>query len=102
MFRGTTPTIYLTLETELPLENLDELWVTFKSSLVEVTKRLSNSEVSVNVETKVVTVELTQQDTLQLFNGTCDVQIRFKIGECAYASTIGKVNIERILKEGEI
>lgn len=100
MFRGTTPTIFLTLETELPLENLAELWVTFKSSMVEITKQLS--EVEVNTETKVVKVTLTQEETLQLFNGSCDVQIRFKIGELAYASTIEKIDIERILKEGVI
>ena len=100
MFRGTTPTIFLTLETELPLENLAELWVTFKSSMVEITKELS--EVEVNSETKVVKVNLSQEETLKLFNGTCDVQIRFKIGDLAYASTIEKIDIERILKEGVI
>ena len=100
MFRGTTPTIFLTLDTELPLENLAELWVTFKSSMVEITKELS--EVEVNSETKVVKVNLSQEETLKLFNGTCDVQIRFKIGDLAYASTIEKIDIERILKEGVI
>lgn len=100
MFRGTTPTVFLDLETELPLDNLAELWVTFKSPTVEITKDLS--EVDVNSETKVITVQLTQEETLKLFNGTCDVQVRFKIGELAYASTIEKVSVERILKEGVI
>lgn len=100
MFRGTTPTIFLTLDTELPLDNLAELWVTFKSSMVEITKQLN--EVEVNTETKVVKVNLSQEETLKLYNGSCDVQVRFKIGNLAYASTIAKINIERILKEGVI
>ena len=101
MFRGTTPTIFLDLETELPLNDLAELWVTFKSPMVEITKDLS--EVRVNSETKTIIVSLTQEETLKLFNGTCDVQVRFRTtNELAYASTVEKVNVERILKEGVI
>lgn len=101
MFRGTTPTIFLDLETELPLDDLAELWVTFKSPMVELTKDLS--EVRVNSETKTVVVSLTQEETLKLFNGACDVQVRFRTtNNLAYASTIEKVNVERILKEGVI
>lgn len=101
MFRGTTPTIFLDLETELPLDDLAELWVTFKSPMVELTKDLS--EVRVNSETKTVVVSLTQEETLKLFNGVCDVQVRFRTtNNLAYASTIEKVNVERILKEGVI
>ncbi len=101
MFRGTTPTIFLELETELPLNDLAELWVTFKSPTVEVTKSLS--EVRVDSENKTIEVSLSQQETLKLFNGKCDVQVRFRTtNELAYASTIEVVNVERILKEGVI
>lgn len=101
MFRGTTPTIFLELETELPLNDLAELWVTFKSPTVEVTKSLS--EVRVDSENKTIVVSLSQQETLKLFNGKCDVQVRFRTtNELAYASTIEVVNVERILKEGVI
>lgn len=101
MFRGTTPTIFLDLETELPLDDLAELWVTFKSPTVEITKELS--EVRVNSETKTVIVSLTQEDTLKLYNGSCDIQVRFRTtSNLAYASTVAKVDVERILKEGVI
>lgn len=102
MYRGTTPTITLALDTELPLENLAELWVTFKGSTVEITKELNDSEVEVDSEHKKIIVSLSQQETLQLFNGKCEVQVRFRIGELAYASTIAKIDVERILKEGVI
>lgn len=101
MFRGTTPTIFLELETELPLNDLAELWVTFKSPTVEVTKSLS--DVRVDSENKTIVVSLSQQETLKLFNGKCDVQVRFRTtNDLAYASTIEMINVERILKEGVI
>ena len=101
MFTGTTPTIFLELETELPLNDLAELWVTFKSPTVEVTKSLS--EVRVDSENKTIVVSLSQQETLKLFNGKCDVQVRFRTtNDLAYASTIEMINVERILKEGVI
>ena len=89
------------LETELPLNDLAELWVTFKSPTVEVTKSLS--EVRVDSENKTIVVSLSQQETLKLFNGKCDVQVRFRTtNDLAYASTIEMINVERILKEGVI
>lgn len=101
MYRGTTPTLYLELDTELSLENLAELWVTFKTTTAEITKTLS--EVGVNDETKTITVQLTQEETLKTYNGPCDVQVRFRTeAGLAYASTIANIDIERILKEGVI
>ena len=101
MYRGTTPTIFLELETELPLNDLVELWVTFKSPTVEITKSLD--EVSVDSENKKIAVSLSQEETLKLFNGKCEVQVRFRtMNNLAYASTIEAVDVERILKEGVI
>ena len=101
MYRGTTPTLYLELDTELDLSNVAEMWVTFKSPTVEITKTLS--EVIFNSETKVITVILSQEETLQLFNGKVDVQVRLKTSDdLAYATDIADVEIRRILKEGVI
>lgn len=102
MYRGTTPTLYLELETELDLSNIAEMWVTFKSPTVEVTKTLSNNEITFDSETNTVTVVLSQEDTLSLYNGEAEVQIRFKINDLAYATDIAKVDIQKILKEGVI
>lgn len=108
MFRGTTPTIFLDLEdfdteepVEMSLQDIVELWVTFKSPTVEITKTLE--DVSINDETKSIMVHLSQEETLKLFQGLCDVQVRFrKQNNLAYATTIDKVDVERILKEGVI
>ena len=101
MYRGTTPTLYLELETELDLSNIAEMWVTFKSPTVEVTKSLS--EVIFDSTTNVITVTLSQEETLKLYNGKADVQVRLKTStDLAYATDIADVEIGRILKEGVI
>lgn len=101
MYRGTTPTLYLELETELDLSDVTEMWVTFKSPTVEVTKSLS--EVIFDSTTNVITVTLTQEETLKLYNGKADVQVRLKTStDLAYATDIADVEIGRILKEGVI
>lgn len=99
MYRGTTPTLLLELETELSLDNLAELWATFRTSTVEVTKTLED----VAIEGKTIAVPLTQEETLKLYNGVCQVQVRFRTDDdLAYATTIADINIGRILKEGVI
>lgn len=101
MYRGTTPTLYLELDTELDLTNIAEMWVTFKSPTVELTKTFS--EVAFDTETNVITVTLSQEETLKLFNGIVDVQVRLRTqSDLAYATDIVGVEIGRILKEGVI
>lgn len=101
MYRGTTPTLYLELDTELDLSNVAEMWITFKSPTVEITKTLN--EVAFDAETNVITVTLSQDETLQLYNGKADVQVRLKTSDdLAYATDIVDVEIGRILKEGVI
>ena len=99
MYRGTTPTLLLELETDLSLDNLAELWVTFRTSTVEVTKTLED----VVIENKTIAVTLTQEETLKIYNGTCHVQVRFRTtDDLAYATTIADIDVGRILKEGVI
>ena len=99
MYRGTTPTLYLELDTELSLDNLAEVWFTFKTSTSEVTKTLED----IGIDDKTLIVHLSQEETLKLYNGRCDVQVRFRLdNDLAYASTVENIDIERILKEGVI
>jgi hypothetical protein len=101
MYRGTTPTLLLELDTTVSLANLAELWATFRTAAVEVTKTLS--EVTIDDELKIITVPLTQEETLKLYNANCQVQVRFRTQEGkAYASTISDICVENILKDGEI
>lgn len=101
MYRGTTPTIVLELDTEVSLANLAEMWVTFKTSTVEVTKLLE--DVIIDDALKTVTVMLSQEETLKLYNGRGSVQIRFRDeNDLAYVTEIADLNIGKILKEGVI
>jgi hypothetical protein len=101
MYRGTTPTIVLELDTEVSLVNLAEMWVTFKTSTVEVTKLLE--DVIIDDTLKTVTVMLSQEETLKLYNGRGSVQIRFRDeNDLAYVTEIADLNIGKILKEGVI
>lgn len=105
MYRGTTPTLYLDLETDLDLSGVSEMWVTFNSPTIEVTKYLSEGEISFDPVEKKVTVVLSQEETLKMFVGEVELQIRFRVGDengLAYATNIVKVAIEKILKEGVI
>lgn len=101
MYRGTTPTVYLELDTELDLSEVSEMWVTFRSPSVEVTKTLGS--VIIDNELKIITVSLSQDETLSLYTGKCEVQVRFRLqNDLAYATEIAEVPIGRILKDGVI
>lgn len=101
MYRGTTPTLSLKLETDISLNDLAELWATFKTSTTEVTKTLS--EVEIDDSQKIVTVQLSQEDTLKLYGYECQVQVRFRTqSDLAYATTIASVDVGQILKNGVI
>lgn len=102
MYRGTTPTLYLELDTELELaDNIAEMWVTFKSPSVEVTKTFD--EVIFDAETNKITVTLTQEETLKFYKGDTEVQVRIRTkDDLAYATDIATIDIEKILKEGVI
>jgi hypothetical protein len=101
MYRGTTPTLTLELDTDVSLANLAEMWVTFKTPTAEVNKTLS--DVTIDDTNKTIQVPLSQLDTLEINNRSCAVQVRFKTaGGQAYATTISNIDVENILKEGVI
>lgn len=101
MYRGTTPTLVLKLDTDVSLENLAEMWVTFKATNAEVNKTLS--DVTIDDTEKTIEVPLSQRDTLAITGRTCSVQVRFKTsGGLAYATTISNIEVENVLKDGVI
>ena len=105
MYRGTTPTLYLDLETELDLESAKEIWVTVKSSLSGFTKEKDEIHVTPGEEEGVqqLIVPLSQNDTLQLNTGRAQIQVRILMpNNKAYATEIADVEVDRILREGVI
>lgn len=99
MYRGTTPTVLISLNTSLTLDDAEQIWVTFKSSTVEKTFAKEDIEVGGN---KLI-VELSQEDTLSFFSGKVNVQVRFLLNNGkAYASNIKTLDMNQVLKDGEI
>lgn len=101
MYRGTTPTLTLELDTDVSLANLTEMWVTFKTANVEVNKTLA--DVVIDDTNKTIEVPLSQEDTLAINGRSCSVQVRFKTNDdLAYATTISSIDVENVLKDGVI
>lgn len=114
MYRGTTPTI--TINCDIDVSEFVTMWVTFRTQQlatyappkqVEVTKHLGDD--GVDATDKVVTVSLTQADTLLLGSLSPDedqqveVQIRGRMEDGrAFASNIMTAPLSRILKDGVI
>lgn len=112
MYRGTTPTI--TINCDIDVSEFVTMWVTFRTQQlatyappkqVEVTKHLGDE--GVDATDKVVTVSLTQADTLLLGSLSPDedqqveVQIRGRTEDGrAFASNIMTAPLSRILKNG--
>ena len=114
MYRGTTPTI--TINCDIDVSEFVTMWVTFRTQQlatyappkqVEVTKHLWDE--GADATDKVVTVSLTQADTLLLGSLSPDedqqveVQIRGRTEDGrAFASNIMTAPLSRILKDGVI
>lgn len=98
MRRGTTPTLELTLDTSL----IDcEYHVTIENGKRQLTKRESECHLSEDGYT--IHVMLTQAETLSLdASQPVRVQVRFKVGNAAYATNIARTSVEDILLEGVI
>lgn len=105
MFRGTTPTIEIKVETDMDFNDIQKLWLTFKTQTQEVTKQLD--EVQLDNENKTITCTLSQTDTLMFPDDSrVEVQLRglsvVQGDSKAWASDIGATTAKRILKGGEI
>lgn len=98
MRRGTTPTI--TISTDIDLTDASKLFVTFKQGAY---KRIEKTQDDVTVTAENITFLLTQKETLLFDAGVpVDVQIRASLGDNKVASNIMSIDVEAILKQGEI
>lgn len=99
MRRGTTPTIYFKLPFELDL--VDELWLTIEQRDKEI---ITKTKADVTPDGDRYIIKLTQEETLNLDDGIeakAQLRIRTTAGE-ALASSIKRLNVEEILKDGVI
>jgi hypothetical protein len=99
MIRGTTPTLTFTFPFEK--DEIKSLSVVFvQCGLIRLEKTLKDVE----IENNVLTVRLSQEDTLCYWdNHDIDIQIRAVTNEGeAFASKIITTTAERILKDGKL
>lgn len=114
MIRGTTPTHVF--YTEIDLSNIDKIFVTYKQGK-DVILEKSIDDVEINEEEKSISVHLSQEDTLKFKDKNwtwlypnenakdtkVKIQIRIKfLDDSAIASNIILVDVDDILKDGEI
>lgn len=98
MYRGTTPTNVF--RTDVNLENASVLFVSYKQNGKVV---LEKSLEDVSVKKTLVTVNLTQKETLLFQDGIVTIQIRAKFPDnTAIASNLIRTTAEEIVKDGEI
>lgn len=97
MRRGTTPTIKLKL-TGIDLELLKDVFVTFQQGSFELTK--TGDEVTIDTDSAVIKVVLTEEETLKFRANPAAVQIRAVTkDDSVIASTIKNINIGDVLYE---
>lgn len=100
--RGTTPSIVITVKSEIDLHQVAEVWIYIsQQNKVKVDKELT--DVTFDYEEKTMTVTLTQDDTLALKEGEAVFQIRVLMMDgTALATLASEVEIAPIYKQGVI
>lgn len=103
MIRGTTPTNTFILPFYMEVADISALYVTYsQNGIVIVDKSLNDVTISVK-DNLIVTLKLTQEDTLKLSEGKVKIQIRLKTSDgVAMASNIVNTYASEVLKDGVI
>jgi hypothetical protein len=103
MYRGTTPTITLKLDTDFDFNLIKEVWVTVSSMLTKITKKTNDCVLDLDSENKTVSIMLSQEETLSFVPGEVNIQVRIlTINEEAFATPVNKTKFDEILEEGVI
>lgn len=100
MFRGTTPTLIIRLNTEVDLETCKQIWITFDNAGKVLTKTKEDIEIEAGGRMK---ISLTQEETLSFTGSSIDVQVRLLTdSDSALATPIKKLPVSRVLEGGVI
>lgn len=102
LIRGTTPTIIITVQTEIDLHQVAEVWIYIsQQNKVRVDKQLK--DVTFDYDHRKMSVTLTQNDTLALKEGDALFQIRLLLMDgTALATLASKVDVKPVYKPGVI
>lgn len=106
IIRGTTPTLTFHVKNEqLDLNEIAQIWVTFRTKLgIEIKEKTYDiDELVIDDTERTITLNLTQEDTLEFTDMIMLIQLRVRFNnDMAYASSMFEVQIGQILKEGVI
>ena len=106
IIRGTTPSLTFHVKnTTLDLDTIAEIWVTFRTKAGVRVKEATytKEDVLIDAAEHTITLNLTQEDTLDFSDTDMVVQLRVRFDDDnAYASSIIPIDIGHILKEGII
>lgn len=95
MRQGTTPTIQITIN-DIDLNEMQNIYVVFEQNGYILKKESSDLDISGNV----ISVLLSQEETLNFKEGTCNIQLRMITkGGVAIASPIKTTKVYRVLNK---
>lgn len=101
IMRGTTPKLVFTVNSEIDLSKIEELWITTQIIQKNASKKektyYKNSTV-INQTQRTIELTLSQKDTLDMNANTCYVQLRIRMDDgTAYASEIFEEQVGKVL-----
>lgn len=95
MRQGTTPTIQITIN-DIDLNEMQNIYVVFEQNGYILKKESSD----LNIEGNVISVLLSQEETLNFKEGTCNIQLRMITkGGVAIASPVKTTKVYRVLNK---
>ena len=95
MRQGTTPTLLITVN-NIDLADMERIYVVFEQN----GNLLKKSMTDLKVENNVISVFLTQEETLSFKSGNCNIQLRMITYDgIAMASPIKTVNVYSVLNK---
>ena len=95
MRQGTTPTIQITIN-DIDLNEMQNIYVVFEQNGYILEKESSD----LDIEGNVISVSLSQEETLNFKEGTCNIQLRMITkGGVAIASPIKTTKVYRVLNK---
>ena len=98
MRQGTTPTIQITIN-DIDLNEMQNIYVVFEQNGYILKKESSDLEIEGNT----ISVSLSQEETLNFKEGTCNIQLRMITkGGVAIASPIKTTKVYRVLNKEAI
>lgn len=95
MRQGTTPTIQITIN-DIDLNEMQNIYVVFEQNGYILKKESSD----LDIEGNTISVSLSQKETLNFKEGTCNIQLRMITkGGVAIASPIKTTKVYRVLNK---